>query len=150
GTGSVSVECALAASRGTVYAVEKEADAAGLIRQNMVKFRADNIRVAEGRAPEALAGLEPPTHAFIGGSSGELGDIIAMLLKKNLDVRIVINAVTVETQTEVALCAGKFDFSVYETVCVNVSRSRRMGRYHMMNAQNPVYVITLQGAGNVG
>ena len=150
GTGSVSVECALAASRGTVYAVEKEADAAGLIRQNMVKFRADNIRVAEGRAPEALAGLEPPTHAFIGGSSGELGDIIAMLLKKNPDVRIVINAVTVETQTEAALCAGKFDFSVYETVCVNVSRSRRMGRYHMMNAQNPVYVITLQGAGNVG
>ena len=68
-----------------------------------------------------------------------------MLLEKNPDVWIVINAVTVETQTEAAECAKEFNFTEYETVSVNIARSRKLGRYHMMTAQNPVSVITLQG-----
>ena len=86
-----------------------------------------------------------PTHAFIGGSSGNLREILAVLLEKNPDVRIVINAITVETQTEAAECAKLFGFKEYETVSVNIARSRKLGRYHMMTAQNPVSVITLQG-----
>ena len=145
GTGSVSVECALAAYDGQVYAIEKEADAAELIRQNKVKFGCENLHVIEGIAPDALADLSAPTHAFIGGSSGNLREILAVLLEKNPDVRIVINAVTVETMTEAAECAKFFDFTEYETVSVNIARSRKLGRYHMMTAQNPVSVITLQG-----
>lgn len=145
GTGSVSVECALAAYDGQVYAIEKESDAAELIRQNKVKFRTDNLQVIEGTAPDALADLPAPTHVFIGGSSGNLREILAVLLKKNPDVRIVLNAVTVETQTEAAECAKYFGFTEYETVSVNIARSRKVGRYHMMTAQNPVSVITLQG-----
>ena len=145
GTGSVSVECALAAPDGIVYAVEKDADAAELIRQNRVKFRAENIEVVEGCAPDALRDLPAPTHAFIGGSSGNLTEIVALLLEKNPDVRIVLNAVTVETQAEAAETAKKFGFAVYETVSVSIARSKKMGRYHMMTAQNPVTVVTLAG-----
>jgi len=145
GTGSVSVECAMAAYDGQVYAIEKESDAAELIRQNKVKFRTDNLNVIEGTAPEALADLPTPTHVFIGGSSGNLREIIALLLEKNSEVRIVVNAVTVETQTEAAECAKEFGFTEYETVSVNIARSRKLGHYHMMTAQNPVSVITLQG-----
>ena len=145
GTGSVSVECALAAPDGVVYAVEKEPDAAELIRQNRVKFRAENIEVVEGFAPGALRDLPAPTHAFIGGSSGNLTEIVALLLEKNPDVRIVLNAVTVETQAEAAETAKKFGFAVYETVSVSIARSKKMGRYHMMTAQNPVTVVTLAG-----
>ncbi|MBQ7931348.1 MAG: precorrin-6y C5,15-methyltransferase (decarboxylating) subunit CbiE, partial [Clostridia bacterium] len=72
GTGSVSVECALAAYDGQVYAIEKEADAAELIRQNKVKFGCENLYVTCGLAPDALEDLPIPTHAFIGGSSGNL------------------------------------------------------------------------------
>ena len=145
GTGSVSIECAMAAYDGQVYAIEKEADAAELIRQNKVKFRTDNLQVIEGLAPDALAELPAPTHVFIGGSSGNLREILTVLLEKNPDVRIVLNAVTVETQTEAAECAKEFGFREYETVSVNIARSRKVGRYHMMTAQNPVSVITLQG-----
>ena len=145
GTGSVSVECALAAYDGQVYAIEKEADAAELIRQNKVKFGCENLQVIEGLAPDALEDLPIPTHAFIGGSSGNLQEILAVLLRKNPDVRIVVNAVTVETMTEAAECAKYFGFTEYETVSVNIARSRKLGRYHMMTAQNPVSVITLQG-----
>ena len=145
GTGSVSVECALTAYAGHVWAIEKEADAAQLVRQNRMKFRTENLDVIEGIAPDALAELPAPTHAFIGGSSGNLCDIIAALLGKNPDVRIVLSAVTLETQAEAAACAAKFGFAVYETVSVSVARARKMGRYHMMTAQNPVSVITLAG-----
>ena len=145
GTGSVSVECALTAYAGRVFAIEKEADAAELIRQNRLKFRVENLTVVEGLAPEVLADLPAPTHAFIGGSSGNLRDILAALLSMNPAVKIVVNAATIETQAETAACAKEFGFAVYETVSVNAARSRRLGRYHMMTAQNPVSVVTLAG-----
>ena len=145
GTGSVSVECALTAYDGHVWAVEKEADAAELVRRNRVKFRTENLSVVEGTAPDALADLPAPTHAFVGGSSGNLRDILAALLRKNPDVRIVLNAVTLETQAEAAACAAEFGFAVYETVSVSAARARKLGRYHMMTAQNPVTVVTLAG-----
>lgn len=147
GTGSVSVECALAVYEGQVYAIEKEADAAKLIAQNKVKFGCENLHIIEGTAPDVFVWLPlpMPTHAFIGGSSGNLREIITALLQKNPMIRIVVNAVTLETQAEAAECAKIFHFTEYETVSVNVARSRKIGRYHLMTAQNPVSVITMQG-----
>ena len=49
-----------------------------------------------------------------------------------------------ETQTEVLECVRKFGFDIFEAVSVNISRSRKVGRYNMMNAQNPVFVFTMQ------
>ncbi len=145
GTGSVSVECALAVPDGRVFAIEKEADAAELIKRNMIKFRTENITVTEGRAPQALENLPAPTHVFIGGSSGNIREIIALILKKNASARIVANAVTLESQGEIASCAGVFGFDYYECVSVSIARSQKMGRYNMMKAQNPVSVFTMQG-----
>ena len=149
GTGSVSVECALAAFEGTVYAVEKEADAAELIRQNMIKFGTENISVVEGTAPGALGSLPAPTHVFIGGSSGNIREIINVILKKNPTARIVANTVTLESQNDIAACASVFGFSCFECVTVNISRSQKVGRYNMMRAQNPVSVFTMQGGAPV-
>ena len=70
GTGSVSVELALAAPRGHVYAVECDPEACGLIRQNRETFHACNLTLVEGRAPAALADLPAPDAVFIGGTKG--------------------------------------------------------------------------------
>ena len=59
------------------------------------------MRIIEGLAPQALGELETPTHAFVGGSSGNLREIVQLLQKKNPDVRIVINAISLETVSEV-------------------------------------------------
>ncbi len=144
GTGSVSVECALAAYKGIVYAVEKESDAAELIEKNKLKFKADNITVVSGKAPEALCGLPAPTHAFIGGSGGRLRGILDVLLEKNPGVRIVINTVTLESQAEAFSCAKEYGFDTFEAVTLNVSRSKTAGPYHLMSAQNPVTVFLMQ------
>jgi len=144
GTGSVSVECALNAYDGRVYAIEKNEEAVELTQLNSEKFSCDNIEAVSGTAPEVLIGLPMPTHAFIGGSSGNLESIVSALLDKNPFVRIVINTVTLETLSEASALLNRFDIS--ETVSVNIARSRRTGRYNLMTAQNPVYIITLQNA----
>ena len=78
GTGSVSVEMALAAYRGRVYAVERREDAISLIQQNSRAFNLGNVIAVHGEAPTALESLPAPDAAFIGGSGGELEQIIDM------------------------------------------------------------------------
>ena len=143
GSGSVTVECALLASGGRVYAVEMKEKALALLEKNVEKFRLRNVTVVPGAAPEALEPLPAPTHAFIGGSSGSLRPIIDLLLRKNPEVRIVANAVTLETAAELTSILKEFTFS--EVTELNVSRARRLGRYDLMTAQNPVYIYTFQG-----
>ncbi len=150
GTGSVSVEMALKAYEGRVYAVEKKEDALGLLQENRQKFALDHMEIVAGTAPEALEELPAPTHAFIGGSSGNLKEIVRLLLKKNPQVRMVINCITLETVGEAMECIRELegkDASVSwetEVVQLAVSRSKSVGRYHMMMGENPIYVITIQ------
>lgn len=144
GTGSVSVEMAMRASEGKVYAIEKKEDTVVLLGENKKKFAADNLHIISGSAPEALVDLPIPTHAFIGGSSGNLRDICGLLLEKNPHVRIVINCITLETVSEALLVIKEFAFDDAEIVQMSVSRSKSIGRYHMMMGENPIYVITCQ------
>ena len=113
----------------------------------MQKFRADQIQVIEGVAPEALEALEMPTHAFIGGSSGNLKEIVKLLVEKNPQVRIVINCITLETVSEALETAKEFGFEENEIVQLSAARSKAIGRYHMMMGENPIYIITLQNPG---
>ena len=145
GTGSVSVEMALTAFRGKVYAVEKEDDAANLIEINKKKFKTPNIEVIQGLAPEALDDLPAPTHAFIGGSSGNLKQIIQCILAKNPQARIVINSVTIETMSETFQVIKELNLIEEDITNINVSRARHLGRYHLMTAQNPVYIAVVRG-----
>lgn len=144
GTGSVAVEMALRAHQGMIYAIEKKEEAAQLIEENKRKFAVDNLTLIRGTAPSAMCGLPAPTHAFIGGSSGNLREILMLLVRKNRDVRIVINCITLETVTEALQAVRDFSFEESEIVQLGVSRAKELGRYHMMMGENPIYVITCQ------
>ncbi|MDO4273154.1 MAG: precorrin-6A reductase [Eubacteriales bacterium] len=147
GTGSVSVEMAVRAHQGRVYAIEKKEDAAQLLEINRQRFAVDNLEIIKGEAPQALEDLPAPTHAFIGGSSGNLKEIIELLLKKNPNVRIVINCITLETVTEALQVIKDYAFEENEIVQLNAARSRNLGRYHMMMGENPIYIITCRKGG---
>ena len=149
GTGSVSVEMALRASEGGVYAIEKKEDALALLQENKKKFALDHMYIVPGTAPEALEELPVPTHAFIGGSSGNMKEIVELLLNKNPQVRIVINCITLETVGEALDCIRELEKQeTYqcesEVVQLCASRSKNIGRYHMMMGENPIYIITVQ------
>ena len=145
GTGSVSIEMALRAAQGKVYAIEKNPAAVALLQENKKKFAVDHLEIIEGTAPEALEALPVPTHAFIGGSAGNLKEILELLLRKNPNIRVVLNTVTVETLAEAASCFKKLAFEEPEIVCLQASNAKKAGRSHLMIAQNPVYIFTAQG-----
>lgn len=146
GSGSVSVECALVARSGRVYAIERNEKALALTQRNARKFGCENLEIVSGCAPEALEALPAPSHVFIGGSGGNMRDIIDCVLKKNPHARIVVNTVTLETLVELSEIAKEFDFS--DVAEVSVAKARKLGKYQLMTAQNPVFIFTLQnGAG---
>ena len=145
GTGSVSVELAQRAIDGKVYAMEMDDPAADLIEKNKVKFRTPNIEVIRGTAPESMMDLPKPTHAFIGGSSGNLKEIVECLITKNPDIRMVITAVTLETVGEIVSVIRDLGLAEEEIISVSVDRTRKVGRYHLSDAQNPVWIAAVRG-----
>jgi precorrin-6Y C5,15-methyltransferase (decarboxylating) len=143
GTGSISLEAALLAPEIKVYAIEKDDEAVALLQQNKDKFKAVNMEIIHGKAPQALD-LPAPSHVFIGGSSGNMKDILDTVFAKNKDARIVINAVTAETFAEVMDCTKAYPDIEPDIVQIFASRYRKVGKYHLADALNPVYIITLQ------
>lgn len=144
GTGSISLECAIQAMDGMVYAIEKKEDALELLAKNKKNLGVSNLKIVPGFAPEAMEPLPKPTHAFIGGSSGNMREIIDCLLEKNPKVRIVINCIALETVAEVMELLKEKTFAHQDIAAVSVAKSKVLGNYHMMMGQNPVYIITLQ------
>lgn len=142
GTGSIAIEAAVHSGGIRVYAVEKNPEAVRLLKENKQRFRCDWLDIVEGRAPEALRGLEAPTHVFIGGSAGDLKEILAAVKRKNPQVRIVLNAISLETVREVMEAVEEGLLEEPEIVQLAASKSRKLGAYHMMTGMNPVYIIT--------
>ena len=150
GTGSVSVEAALAASRGTVCAIERNADAIELMRKNREAFGLTNLVVVEGEAPAALADLPAPDRVFIGGSAGNLDAIIETALSANPRARICVTAITLETLSASLECLRSRGIEDADIVQVSVARADKVGSYHLMRAENPIYIITADfGGGDV-
>ena len=145
GSGSVAIEMALRAAGGSVYAIERKDTALDLLRENRAKFQAENMTIVPGIAPEACADLPAPTHAFIGGAGGNLRSILALLLEKNPNVRIVATAISLESVAELTGCLKDFPFVETEVVSLTVARARKAGPYSLMTGQNPIYIFTMQG-----
>lgn len=141
GTGSVSIEAARVCSK--VYAVEKKNEAVELIAENIIKFKADNIEVINGTAPDCIDDMPMPTHTFIGGSGGRIDEIINKIRSKNVNTRFVVTALSIETIAQMEKLKG--EYSDMEIVQLNVSRGRKTGSYNLMTAENPVYIFAFGG-----
>ena len=111
----------------------------------MRHFGTPNVKVVHGLAPEAMADLPAPTHAFIGGSAGNLKEIMECLLEKNPQIRMVINTVTLETIGEVTECLKTLPVTEEEILSVSIAKAKELGPYHLMTGQNPVYIVTCRG-----
>lgn len=145
GTGSVSVQAALCVPDGKVYAVEKNGEAVSLIEANKKKFAADNLEIVKGTAPEALGELPKPTHVFIGGSAGRIGEILDNVFGENPKVTVVITAISPETVSQVLTYFEGREEEVGEIVQISVARAKKAGSHHLFMGQNPVTVMVVRG-----
>lgn len=150
GTGSVSIEAALVARAGSVWAVERNVAGVQLIRENADAFGCGNVHAVPGVAPEALAKLPVPDAVFVGGSAGELPSIVEAALEKNSQVRLCVPCVTVETLTEACALLSGSRFKGFEACQVSAARAETVGSHHLMKAQNPVFLVSARGAGGEG
>ncbi len=142
GTGSISIEAAIAAPKGHVYAIERFEKATDLIRQNQEKFGVKNLTIIEAKAPEGMEDLPGLDAVIIGGSAGGMGTIMdeaTRLLK--VGGRLVVTAVTMETGYTI-LKELKGRPYTYEGFQMQVSRFRKAGPYHLLNPLSPIFIVT--------
>lgn len=142
GTGSIAMEMAGLSPDLKVYAIERKPEAVALIKKNKEKFKLDNIEVIEAEAPEGLDELPKPTHVFIGGSGGNLNEILNTLYSMNDSMRIVITAVSLETIAQIKEILSAYPIANEDIVELQINRSKVIGKYHMMQAENPVWICS--------
>lgn len=139
GTGSVSVELALHGK--SAWAVEEKLEACDLIRANRQIFGAWNLHLTQGSAVEVLPDFPHPDKVFIGGSHGDLDEIIDLAFRANPDARICVSAITLENLHQALKSLQKRGCEV-EVAQISVSRTKAAGNLHLLLAQNPVFLIT--------
>lgn len=146
GSGSVGLEAARLCPQGHVYATEKnEADFA-IASSNHAAFGVSNYSLHLGKAPIGLDAWPDPDAVFIGGSGGELGELIALILKRLLSGgNLVMNFVTLENlATAVATleAASEADATVeWDVLQLQAARSKPILHMHRMAAENPVWLV---------
>jgi precorrin-6Y C5,15-methyltransferase (decarboxylating) len=142
GSGAVSIEASLLASKGSVFAIEKNSEAVAAISENIQRFGCHNVKVIQTRAPDNLEELPAPTTVFIGGSGGNMAKILRIACRRlKPGGRLVINAATLETLHSAVEGLKANEFTV-EVTMVNVARSKDILDLTRFEALNPVFVIT--------
>ena len=99
GAGSVAIEWMLADASLRAIAVERNAERTARIKRNATAFGVPGLVVIEGAAPAVLENLEPPDAIFIGGGAGDPGVLDRCVLALRSGGRLVVNAVTLETES---------------------------------------------------
>ena len=146
GTGAVTLELARKASDGLVYAVERKPEAVALLHENRAKLGGYNVQIVEGAAPDALEALPAPDCVFVGGSGGAMRRILEIAKHKNPAVRVVVNAIALETLHETQTALAALGFADIEVTQLSAARGKAVGPYTMMTANNPVFILSGGGA----
>jgi precorrin-6Y C5,15-methyltransferase (decarboxylating) len=142
GTGSISVEAGMLARRGRVYAVEKDPLRRKVLEKNISRFRAGNVEVVIGEAPEAIEELPLADRIIIGGSGGRLREILRKCDEKLVeDGRIVINLIALDSLAETVKELKALGYE-YEATQVTVSKGEKLGGKVALRPRSAVFIIT--------
>ncbi|MBP0021713.1 MAG: precorrin-6y C5,15-methyltransferase (decarboxylating) subunit CbiE [Cyanobacteria bacterium SBLK] len=144
GTGSVAIEMARLRPDSRIYAVEKTAMGAHLIRKNCQRLQVDNVTVIEGTAPESLRDLPPCDRIFIGGSGGNITQILDVCQEKLRDKGLIVLAfATIEHLNLSISWLQEWEWH-HRLLQLHISRSVPIGQLTRFSPLNPVTIITAQ------
>ena len=147
GSGSVGLEAARLCRMGHVYAIEKNADDAAIVQRNRLTMGIRNHTLLHGKAPAGLQDWADPDAVFIGGSGGELAELIALILQRlKPQGWLVMNFVTIEN-LGVAVTTLKTQGATWDVLQLQASRSKPILHMHRMAAENPVWIVCAQASG---
>ncbi|WP_251860092.1 precorrin-6Y C5,15-methyltransferase (decarboxylating) subunit CbiT [Clostridium sp. Marseille-Q2269] len=143
GTGSISIQAANICTKGQVIAIEKDEEALDIIKKNKEKFNCKNLKIIEGKALQVEKNINERFNSiFIGGSGGNLEEIIEKYAQKLLNKGImVLNFITINNLYIALDTLKKLN---YKTECIQVSISKSKGKSNMLMANNPIFIITAE------
>ena len=142
GTGSVSIEIARLCPTSRIYAIEKTSMGSSLITKNSKRFKVSNIESVNGKAPEALSDLPHPERIFIGGSGGNIVDILATCQAKiSVQGIIVMAFATVEHSYQAINWLSNNSWQ-YRLLQLQISRSTPLNHLTRFIPLNPITIIT--------
>lgn len=142
GTGSVSLMLARLVPDGKVYAFDISEKAIEILEENKRKLSTDHIKCILGEAEQSIKknNLPLPDAIFIGGSNGNLKQIISLFEGKNIP--LVITAVTIETFTEIMCLIEERRIKSPQISQITVNEGTELGSYHILKPQNSVWIIS--------
>ncbi len=143
GTGSVSVESALIANRGQVFSIERDTDFLPLLEANVAQWGAENVHIVAGEAPGVLEDLPSPDSVFVGGSGGNLSEILEYTVTRlNPDGTIVVNLAVLERTSETYRQLTRLGLSADITqVAASMGKKMPDGAVRM-ESLNPVFIVS--------
>lgn len=124
GCGGVSVELAYWCERAVVYGIECHEARLACLHDNRERFGVtQNLNIIEGRAPDVLADLPKPNKIFIGGSDGELENLLPDLWQLLPEQGVLVaSAVIASTKQQLQQFAEQLTGAEIETVEIAVKR----------------------------
>ena len=135
GSGSVAIEWMLADPANRAIAIEARADRAARISRNADAFGTPALVVVAADAPGAFDGLSAPDAVFVGGGAGAPGLIERAIDALNPGGRLVLNAVTLETQASCLTLRARWGGDL---VHIAISHAEPVGRFSGWRAAMPV------------
>lgn len=129
GSGSISIEWMLSHPSNRAIAFERDPARAARIARNALALGVPDLEIVTGAAPDALAGLRSPDAIFIGGGANQ-ETLEAAWAALPAHGRIVVNAVTLETQ---ALLTEALNMKGGELLQLQIARTRAVGRFHALD-----------------
>jgi len=152
GSGSVGLEAARLAQDGYVYAMEKNQLDYEIAGENKRAMGVHNYSVFHAKAPNGLEQWPDPDAVFIGGSGGELAELVMLCFQRlNSGGHLVMNFVTLENLQVAMECVKTLQSMLGEDVALEwdlcqlqVSRSKPILNMQRLAAENPVWILSLQ------
>ncbi|MGJ0453161.1 MAG: precorrin-6y C5,15-methyltransferase (decarboxylating) subunit CbiE [Methylocystis sp.] len=129
GAGSIAIEWMLSDPANRAIAIERDMERAARIARNALSLGVPDLRIVKGEAPQALAELDAPQAIFIGGGA-DAATLAAAWDALPRFGRIVVNAVTIETQS---LLADAYREKGGELIHLQIARARPIGRFHALD-----------------
>ena len=142
GTGSIAVEAARIAHRGCVYAIDKDADSADLLRNNVARYGDGRVSVVIGAAPDALGELPDPDAVFIGGGGTAMPEILDAVLGRLCPAGRVVANFAVMERANATYCVLRDAGMSPEMTVVSAARGRELPDGALrLEAMNPVFIV---------
>ncbi|MBW4621530.1 MAG: precorrin-6y C5,15-methyltransferase (decarboxylating) subunit CbiE [Cyanosarcina radialis HA8281-LM2] len=148
GTGSVAIEIARLCPTSSVYAIEQTSAGTALIAQNCRRFQVKNVVSIHGKAPQSLDRLPNPDRIFIGGSGGNLSQILDECDRHLLPNGILVMALATVEHLNLAVDwmrqtdKERSHHWDYRLLQVQLSRSVPVGQLTRFAPLNPVTILT--------